>query len=69
MEGVLPGPVGDFVSRTEAPAMAERLAGLGYRVLIMESAERPWAVLLQNILLPLPTAFNTSKELNPREFR
>lgn len=33
--------VGKFVSRTEAQATAERLAGLGYRVLIMESAERP----------------------------
>jgi len=33
--------VGSFASRTEAQATAERLAGLGYRVLIMESAERP----------------------------
>jgi rare lipoprotein A len=33
--------VGNFASRTEAQATAERLAGLGYRVLIMESAERP----------------------------
>ncbi len=33
--------VGNFASRTEARAMAERLAGFGYRVLIMESAERP----------------------------
>ncbi len=33
--------VGNFASRTEARAIAERLAGVGYRVLIMESAERP----------------------------
>ena len=33
--------VGSFASRTEARSAAERLAGLGYRVLIMESAERP----------------------------
>ena len=32
--------VGSFPSRAEAQRMAERLAGLGYRVLIMESAER-----------------------------
>ena len=32
--------VGNFPSRTEAHGTAERLAGLGYRVLIMESEER-----------------------------
>jgi rare lipoprotein A len=32
--------VGSFPSRTEAHGAAERLASLGYRVLIMESAER-----------------------------
>ena len=32
--------VGNFASRSEAQATAERLAGLGYRVLIMESSER-----------------------------
>ncbi len=33
--------VGNFASQTEAKATAERLAGLGYRVLIMESESRP----------------------------
>jgi hypothetical protein len=33
--------VRNFTSRTEAQATAERLAGLGYQVLTMESAERP----------------------------
>lgn len=33
--------VRNVTSRTEAQATAERLAGLRYRVLIMESAERP----------------------------
>lgn len=33
--------VGGFASRTEAEAAANRLAGLGYRVLIMESTDRP----------------------------
>ena len=32
--------IGHFVSRTEAQATAERLAGMGYRVLVMESGER-----------------------------
>jgi rare lipoprotein A len=32
--------IGSFGSRTEAQATAERLAGLGYRVLVMESDER-----------------------------
>jgi rare lipoprotein A len=32
--------VGNFPSRAEAQGAAERLAGLGYRVLIMESADR-----------------------------
>ena len=33
--------VGSFASRTEAQGTAERLAALGYRVLIMESTDRP----------------------------
>ncbi|MGH7406873.1 MAG: SPOR domain-containing protein, partial [Candidatus Methylomirabilales bacterium] len=33
--------IGNFPSRTEAQTTAERLAGLGYRVLIMESSDRP----------------------------
>ncbi|MGH7409857.1 MAG: septal ring lytic transglycosylase RlpA family protein [Candidatus Methylomirabilis sp.] len=33
--------VGSFASRTEAQGTAERLAGLGYLVLIMESSDRP----------------------------
>lgn len=33
--------VGGFASRTEAEAAANRLAGLGYQVLIMESTDRP----------------------------
>lgn len=33
--------IGSFGSRTEALATAERLAGLGHRVLIMESTDRP----------------------------
>lgn len=33
--------IGNFPSRTEAQATAERLAGLGYRVLIMESSDHP----------------------------
>lgn len=33
--------IGNFPSRTEAQATAERLAGLGYRVLIMEAAALP----------------------------
>lgn len=33
--------VGHFPSRTEAQGTAERLAGMGYRVLVMESDDRP----------------------------
>jgi len=33
--------VGSFASRTEAQGTAERLASLGYRVLVMESSDRP----------------------------
>jgi cell division protein FtsN len=33
--------VGSFASRTEAQGTAERLAALGYRVLVMESAALP----------------------------
>ena len=33
--------IGTFASRSEAQGTAERLAGLGYRVLIMESSGRP----------------------------
>ena len=33
--------IGSFGSRTEAQATGERLASLGYRVLIMESSDRP----------------------------
>ena len=33
--------IGSFGSRTEAQATAERLASLGYRVLIMESSDHP----------------------------
>jgi len=33
--------IGNFPSRADAQATAERLAGLGYRVLIMESSDRP----------------------------
>lgn len=40
-EGHVRVRVRNVTSRTEAEATTERLAGLGYRVLIMESAERP----------------------------
>ncbi len=33
--------IGNFPSRADARATAERLAGLGYRVVIMESVDRP----------------------------
>ena len=53
--------IGNFPSRADAQATAERLAGLGYQVLIMESSERPLAALLQNGLVPLLMGLNSPK--------
>lgn len=46
--------VGNFTCRTEAQATVERLVGLGYQVLTMESAERPCVVLPPKWPCPSP---------------